>query len=142
MSKWAMAFAAVLLLSLSMAAAGCSQSSTIEGVVDHKILSGVKDGMQYSIVFNAPDDDGTALNQVKDDAFQSLFPLHGELVVTEDLENQMRGVYSDFVYQVSFTKSPDDTFGYLTTRDIFNRMSLGAALKCRVSGVRIVKIID
>ena len=105
-------------------------------------MSGIKDGTQYGIVFNAPDDDGTPLNQVIDDAFRGMFPLHGELVVTEDLENQMREVYSDFVYQVSVTKSPDDTFGYLTTREIFNRMSLGAAVNCRVSGLRIVKIID
>jgi len=140
--KWAIALATVVILALPLTMAGCNQSTTIEGVVDHKVLSGVKDGTQYSVVFNAPDDDGTPLNQVMDDAFRGTFPLHGELVVSEDAENQMRAVYSDFVYQVSVTTSPDDTFGYLTTQAIFNRMSLGAAVKYRVSGLRIVKIID
>jgi hypothetical protein len=146
MSKWAMALASVLVLILTLTTMGCSQSNTVEGVVDHKVLSGVKDSTQYMIVFNAPDDDGTPVNDVGDDTFQGLFPLHGELVVTEDLENQMGAVYSDFVYQVSVDKSPDDTFGYLTTRETFNRMSLGATVKFQVSdssGIpRIVKIID
>ena len=146
MSKWTMVLASVLVLILTLTTMGCSQSNTVEGVVDHKVLSGVKDSTQYMIVFNAPDDDGTPVNDVRDDTFQGLFPLHGELVVTEDLENQMGAVYSDFVYQVSVEKSPDYTFGYPTTREIFNRMSLGATVKFQVSdssGIpRIVKIID
>jgi hypothetical protein len=141
MSKLAVGFAALLILSLPMLATGCSQSATIEGVVDHKVLSGIKDTTMYALVFSAPDDDGTPANYVND-AVQGLFPLHGELVVSEEVENQMGAVYSDFVYQVSVRKSPDDTFGYLTTREIFNQMSLGATVKCRVSGLRIVKAID
>jgi hypothetical protein len=146
MTRWVLAFASMLLLILPLATTGCNQSSTIEGVVDHKVLSGIKDSTQCEIVFNSADDDGTPVNFVTDDDFQACFPLHGELVVTEDLERQMRAVYSDFVYQVSIARSPDDGFGYLTTREIFNKMSLGATVKVRVSdssGIpRIVKIID
>ena len=146
MSKWATAFASVLILVLSMATTGCSQSSTVEGVVDHKVLSGIRESTQSAIVWNVLDDDGTPINVVKDDDFQDCFPLHGELVVSEEVENQMGAVYSDFVYQVSVRKSPDDTFGYLTTREIFNQMGLGATVKFQVSessGIpRIVRIID
>jgi hypothetical protein len=142
MSRRGLALAFVLVLILPLTATGCSQSTTIDGIVDHKVMSGIKDSTQYEIVFSSPDDDGTPVNFVTDDDLQDCFLLHGELVVTEDIENQMRAVYSDFVYQVSVTKSPDDTFGYLTTREIFNKMSLGATVRCQVSGLRIVKIID
>ena len=119
---------------------GCSQSSTVEWVVDHKVLSGIKDSTQYTIVLDRPNDDGTPIRIVEDNDFRALFPLHAELVVSEYDEGQMRAVYSGFVYQVSLRKSPDDTLGYLTTREIFNEMSLGATVKCQVSGLRIVKI--
>jgi len=146
MTKWAIALASILILALPMAMTGCSQSYAVEGVVDHKVLSGIKDSTQYAIVWNKPDDDGTPINMVKDDVFQACFPLQGELVVSEEVENQMGAFYSEFVYQVSVRKSPDDTFGYLTTREIFNQMSLGATVKIRVSESsgfpRIVRIVD
>ena len=64
MSRRGLALAFVLVLILPLTATGCSQSTTIDGIVDHKVMSGIKDSTQYEIVFSSPDDDGTPVNFV------------------------------------------------------------------------------
>jgi len=146
MTRWVFAFASMLLLILPLTTTGCSKSNTIEGVVDHKQMEGVKGGMQCSFLLSRTGDDGTPENSVYDDDFRACFPVRGELVVSEQIENQLKAVYSDFVYHVSVRRSPGDTLDYLTTREIFNEMNPGATVKLRVStssGVpRTLKIID
>ena len=135
----------LFVLVSSILLVGCSQGSTVEGVVDHKMVEGVKGSTQCSLLLSRTGVDGTPENSVYDDGFQACFPVRGELVVSEGVENQMKAVYSDFVYHVMVRKSPGDNLDCYASREIFNRMRLGATVKFQVSessGVpRIVRII-
>lgn len=136
----------LLLVVFILMSLGCSRSTIVEGVVAHRVLSGVKDGTSYTVLWDRFDDNGVSIIVVKDEDLEDYFPLEGDLVVSEELEGQIQILYSEVVYQVSVRESPEHTVGYLTSREIFNRMKLGATVEFQTSessgAPEIVSLLD
>lgn len=110
----------------------------VEGVVDHKAVSGEKGHIVYSIVLNTPE--GIL---VKDKDYEALFlEKDGDLLVNESLENELKTEYSKINYLVSIRLSLEDpvnrvaegeALAYFVSRDDFNEMRIGYKVKFEVA---------
>jgi len=135
----------VAVLSLGLVSSACDRVEIINGVVDHRLISGTRSETFMGILMSYVDDDGTVVNIVKDAALQHCIPADSEVVVAKEMETQLLMSYTEVFYQVSVRESPQHTVGYRTTREIFNRMRLGSTVRFEareVSGVpRILRLL-
>jgi len=143
----------VLLCSvlLSLLCVGCSQSGTVEGVVDYKSISGIKEKSAYSIVRDGPSE-GAQPIVVYDEDLKDHFPLEGDLVVSDNLERQIEEAgYTNLEYIISvrvlsngkLSKYPS---GFHTSREIFNEAKLGTEIRFEKApskiGPEIVRLLE
>lgn len=125
----------VLLCSvlLSLLCIGCSQSGTVEGVVEYKSISGMMDKSAYSIVRDGPSE-GVQPIVVYDENLKGYFPSEGDLVVSDSLEKQIEEAgYTSLDYIISVRvlsggKLSKYTSGFYASREIFNEAKLGTEI--------------
>jgi len=102
----------------------------VEGVVDHKAVTGEKDGTTYSILLNTPE--GIT---VEDEDYEQFFSgKDRNAVINKTLEDKMKTEYSEINYFVSIRVSSRDpinnleenqTLAYFASRDDFNALKMG-----------------
>lgn len=121
---------------------------TVAGVVDHKVITGIKNQTQYSLVMITPWE-----VVVKDASLTDLFQGKGlNLTVDAALEQEMlNNGYSEIGYQASIrvTSSdpvnhlqPGDTLSYLVKRGDFNVLPIGASVEFEVRKGDALHIAD
>jgi hypothetical protein len=117
----------------------------IEGVVDHKAVTGTKDATTYSVLLNA--DWGIV---VEDEDYGGWFS-DGEMnaIVNVSLEDELRREYSEVFYFVSVRVSSEDpinnleegeTLAYFVSRDGFNKLSIGDNVRFEVDRFKTATI--
>jgi hypothetical protein len=143
----------VLLCSvlLSLLCVGCSQSGTVEGVVEYKSRSGMMERSAYSIVRDGPSE-GVQPIVVYDENLKGYFPSEGDLVISDSLEKQIEEAgYTNLDYIISVRvlsggKLSKYTSGFYTSREIFNEAKLGTEIKFEKSpskmGPEIVRLLE
>ena len=102
----------------------------VEGVVDHKAVTGEKDGTSYSVLLNTPE--GII---VKDEDYALFFSEKDRnAFVNKTLEDSMKTEYLEINYLVSIRVSSRDpindleenqTLAYFASREDFNAMKIG-----------------
>lgn len=124
--------AAVLCL-LVLARSG---RNTVEGTVDHKAVTGVKDNTSYTVLMNSGGD-GEPWILLKDEDYEEYFSTGDEnAVVSESLESEMKKEYSVVNYFVNVKVAPEEegTKPYRASREVFNNIEVGTKVKFRWSG--------
>ncbi len=122
--------ALVCLLVLS-----CSARNTVEGIVDHKAVTGVKDDTSYTILMNAAAD-GEAWIVLKDQDYEEYFSTVEEnAVVSESLEAELKKEYSIVNYFVNVKVAPEEegTRPFRASREVFNTIEVGTTVRFRCS---------
>ena len=129
--------AVILLLS-----AGC-QGSIIDGVADHKAVTGVISDTSFTILINGRLDPEPWI-QVKDEDYEEYFlPQDQHAIVSESLEDLMRQKYSEVNYFVNVKVASSGDIGaqpYRVSREIFNQMRVGNEVRFRASGAEVPEI--
>ena len=102
----------------------------VEGVVDHKSVTGTKDSTLYSILLNTPE--GII---VKDKDYEKFFSENDtDAFISKSLEDKIKIEYSKISYLVSIRVSTKDTINnleegdtlaYFVSKDDFNNLSIG-----------------
>jgi hypothetical protein len=114
----------------------CSQRHTIEGTIDHKTVTGVKDNLSYTVLINSPaDGEGRILLMDRD--YEEYFSTGDEnAVVSAPLEAEMKEEYSVLNYLVNVQVGPeeDGTRPFRASREVFNSIEVGTTVKFRWSG--------
>ncbi len=120
----------------------CVQGDAVEVVVAHKTVTGVKDGMSYTILVNRPGDGGSWIS-VEDAEFQDYFPPGDEYaIVTESLERLLMDKYSEVDYFVNVRPPSGEpgTEPYRASREIFNIVKVDSELEFRASDSELPRI--
>ena len=121
---------------------------TVDGVVDHRVITGIANQTQYTLVMITPWE-----VQILDPSLNNLFQGKGlNLTVDEALEQQLLNHgYSEIGYQTSIRVSskdpvnhlePGDTMGYLVKRSDFNVLRMGASVEFEVQKGKTLWIAD
>ncbi|MBE0430723.1 MAG: hypothetical protein IBX67_02735 [Dehalococcoidia bacterium] len=121
-----------------------SDRNTVEGIVTHKTVSGVKDDTSYTILVNYYQD-GEQFILLKDEDYEEYFSPRGEdAVVTESLERAMKEVYSPVNYYVNVRVALEEgTRPYRVSREVFNNIEVGTKVGFRWSGAaEIPEIVE
>ena len=117
-----------------------SSPIVIEGIVDHKVITGMNGDTSYTILLNRPADNGSWII-VKDKDYERFFKGEKNAFITKSIENEMKK-YSDIKYLVSIRLDSRDpingvgkggTLAYFVSRDEFNRVKIGDKVKFEVS---------
>ena len=123
-----------------------SGRNTVEGIVDHKAVTGVKDNTSYTILVNIGG--GEPWIVLKDEDYEERFSTADEnAVVSESLEREMKEEYSVVNYFVNVKVDPEEegTQPYRASREVFNNIEVGTKVKFRWSGPtelpRIVELL-
>ena len=128
--------AAITLLATLALVAACGGGDTIEGVVDHKAVTGVKEETSYTILQNRLRSSGGSI-VLRDADYQQFFSDEDRnAVISEALENALRAEYSDITYLVNVRTElvTDGTQPYRVTRQLFNQMEVGSTVRFQTSG--------
>ena len=107
-----------------------------EGVVAAKSITGTREHSVYTIIrFHE-----TGVNPKIDD-WESLFP--NTTKVSEYTESQLKTMYTDLRYVINIRRKPK-TMGYYASKDDFNKVNPGDAVKFKILRRRdpTVKIIE
>ena len=107
-----------------------------EGVVAAKSITGTKENSVYTIIrFHE-----TGVNPKIDD-WESLFP--NTTKVSEYAESQLKAMYTDVRYVINIRRKPK-TMGYYASKDDFNKVDPGDAVKFKIlrKGDPTIKIIE
>jgi len=131
---------AVFLVAVGIAVAGYYWFFTpviVEGVVDHKAVTGTKDTTIYSVLLNT--DSGIV---IKDKDYEGWFSDEEmNAFVNNSLEDEMRAEYSEIYYLVSMRVTSEDpinnleegeTLAYFVSRDAFNKLGIGDNVRFEV----------
>ena len=113
---------------------GC-QGGTVDGVIAHKVVSGVKDDTSFTILVNYSQDGRTSI-RVKDKNYEGYFSQQEQnATVSESLENIIRQEYLEINYFVNLRVSSDGegTQPYRVSREVFNEMRVGSKVTLRSS---------
>ncbi|MDN5295633.1 MAG: hypothetical protein PWP01_1143 [Methanosarcinales archaeon] len=131
-----------LLIIASLLIYNFSSPIVIEGIVDHKAVTGVKGDTSYTILLNRPAENGSWII-VKDKDYEMFFlKKEKNALISESVEDEMKKKYSDIKYLVSIrldSRDPingigkGDTLAYFVSRDEFNRVRIGDKVKFEVS---------
>jgi len=108
-----------------------------EGVVDHKGVTGEKDGTTYSILLNTPE--GII---VEDEDYAQFFSKKDtNAFINKTLEDEMKTEYSEINYLVSIRVTSGDpinnleeneTLAYFVSREDFNALKMGDKVRYEV----------
>jgi len=128
--------AVVVILSISY-------SPTVEaGTVEYKLITGTNDNKLHIVLLNT---DREIINI--DKKYEKF--ITGEnrnLVIDKSLEDEIKARYSDIKYRVSIRKSKKGEIAtYLVSRDIFNKLNVGATVNFEIEGSQrdaIKRLID
>ena len=140
LNKRLLSIVAVLLVAVVIGAATyyyVFSPVVVEGIVDHKGVTGVKDGTLYTILLNA--DWGI---RVEDEDYEKFFSDEDRnAFIDKSLEDTMKTEYSEINYLVSIRVSSEDpvnnleegeTLAYFVSRDDFNMLRIGDEVKYEV----------
>ena len=123
----------------------CTARNSVEGIVDHKTVTGVKDGTSYTVLMNAAAD-GEAWIVLKDQDYEEYFSTVEEnAVVSESLEAEMKKEYSVVNYFINVKVAPEEegTRPFRASREVFNSIEVGSTVKFRCSGsTELPKIVE
>ncbi len=103
-----------------------------EGVVDHKTITGTRQGTSYSIIVFT-----TAGNHFDDKEVRGLFEETDS--VNDAVTAQLEARYDEVFYVVS-VRSVDDTVGYFVSRKEFNGVLPGSRIRFNIQGPDQLKI--
>lgn len=113
----------------------------VEGVVEWKGITGVKDNTHSTIITNRPSE-GKYRILVEDKNYKGFFRDIGNAEVNESLEDKLKADYSNLNYYVEITVDSIDpvnnlekgnTYGYSVSREDFNRVWIWDKVKYEVS---------
>ena len=113
----------------------------VEGVVEWKGITGVKDNTHSTIITNRPSE-GKYRILVRDKNYEGFFPDIGNAEVNKSLEDKLKADYSNLNYYVEITVDSRDpvnelekgyTYGYSVSREDFNRVWIWDKVKYEVS---------
>ena len=113
----------------------------VEGVVEWKGITGVKDNTHTEIMRNRPSE-GKYWILVRDKNYEGFFRDIGNAEVNESLEDKLKADYSNLNYYVEITVDSRDpanelekgcAYGYSVSREDFNRVWIWDKVKYEVS---------
>ena len=113
----------------------------VEGVVEWKGITGVKDNTHSTIITNRPSD-GKYRILVRDKNYEGFFRDIGNAEVNKSLEDKLKADYSNLNYYVEITVDSRDpvnnlekgcAYGYSVSREDFNRVQVWDKVKYEVS---------
>jgi hypothetical protein len=113
----------------------------VEGVVEWKGITGVKDNTHTTILINRPID-GEYQNLVKDKNYEGFFPDIGNVDVNKPVEDKLKADYLNINYCIGITVNSGDpmnelekgnTCGYYVSREDFNKVQVWDEVKYEVS---------
>jgi len=137
-------FVVSIAAALSLLLAACGGGDVIEGSVAHKTVTGVKDGMSYTVLVNRPGE-GNPWISVEDEDYRGYFAAGDEdAVITESMEQLMLAKYSEVEYLVNVRVAADEPGAqtYRASREVFNKAKVGDDLRCRASGAEVAEIVE
>lgn len=113
--------------------------ATVEGVVDHKAITGTRDSTSHTLVTITD----TEIN-VKDQEFATDF--NASTIVDDTLAQKLYSWYDEIKYVLS-ARTSDGTMAYFTNREDFNKAQIGdrirfEILRFKTTTIRIKKIFD
>ncbi|MEA2075751.1 MAG: hypothetical protein U9O85_08495 [Euryarchaeota archaeon] len=113
----------------------------VEGVVEWKGITGVKDNTHTTILINEPVD-GEYRILVKDKDYESFFSDIGNAQVNKSLGDKLKADYLNIYYYVEITVNSSDpvnelekgnTYGYYVSREDFNKVQIWDNVRYGVS---------
>ncbi len=121
----------VVILLIGLVTVSCDNDKTIEGRVDHKSITGEKNGTSYTILVNNPQAEGDPLINVKDSAYNGYLPATGSAIINQELAQKLHLDYSNVTYLVNIDDDQEKagTTPYLVDREIFNQIDVGSYIK-------------
>ncbi len=143
-----------LMVVFPVALVACGGGDAVEGVVDHKTVTGVINDTSYTILrnqqINDPDQPmSEALILVEDQDYSNFFSSDDQdMTITESLEQQLRLKYVqiNYIVHVSAASSEGGTQSYLASREIFNAAKVSRQVKFETSGSgaipKITQLLD
>ncbi len=122
---------------------GISYSPIIEkGIVEYKLVTGKNDNKLHIVLLNT----GGEIVSVDKDYENFISAEDRNLVIDKSLEAEIKARYSDIKYRVSIRKSEKDEIAtYLVSRDVFNKLNVGATVNFEIEGSQrdaIKRLID
>jgi len=126
----------VVAVALCLVVVALSGRNTVESIVAHKAVTGVKDNTSYTILMNYTRD-GELWMLLKDEDYDECFSTRGEnAVVSESLESEMKIKYSvvNYFVNVRFASEDEGTRPYRVSRELFNNIEVGTKVKFCWSG--------
>jgi len=126
----------VVMAVLCLLVLACSGRNTVEGIVDHKAVTSVKDNTSYTVLVNSIGD-GEPWILLKDEDYEEYFSTGDEnAVVSESLESEMKKEYSvvNYFVNVKVAAKEEGTQPYRASREVFNNIEVGTKVKFRWSG--------
>ena len=107
--------------------AGCTGREVSEGVVVLKAVTGTQDDTSYTILRIGAREGSFFV--LKSEEYQEHLPSEGEpLLISDTLESRMKMDYSEITYLVNI-RTGDGQFPYRVSRDMFNRLNVGAIVR-------------
>ena len=111
---------------------------TGEGVVDHKAITGVRDGTSFEVLINCPSDDGSPIIVVSDKDLLHLFAAEEKhAIISDALVFEIESKYDrvNYVVNLAPVSSPGGgTQPYFTSWEIFNQLRVGETAKFKADG--------
>ena len=108
-------------------------TTTTEGVVAHKSITGSREGTSYAVLENRPSDDGSPFIHVDDKDLLSHFATDEEhLIISDSLAFQIESRYdrADYFVNMAPASSPrSGTQPYRVSREVFNQLLVGETVK-------------
>lgn len=124
-------FAAIYYLSL--------RPVSLEGVVDHKTITGTREGTSYNIVVFT-----SAGNHFDDKEVRDFFDESN--LVNDSVAYQLESRYDEVFYVVS-VRSGEETMGFIASREDFNEVVPGSSIRFKIMGpggleISITRVLD
>jgi len=112
---------------------------SLEGVVDHKTITGSREGASYNIVVFTD-----AGNHFDDKEVRGLFDETN--LVNDSVAYELESLYDEVFYVVS-VRSGDVTMGFIASREDFNEVVPGSSIQFKIQGpggleISITKVLD
>ena len=108
-------------------------TTTSEGVVAHKSITGIREGTSYTVLENRPSDEGPPIIHVDDKDLLSLFAAGDEhLIIDDSLAFEIESRYDrvDYFVNMAPASSPESgTQPYKVSREVFSQLRVGETVK-------------
>ncbi|HJH26254.1 MAG TPA: hypothetical protein C5S37_11550 [Methanophagales archaeon] len=132
---------AILILTSALVYELALSPVIVEGVIEWKGITGVKDNTHSTIITNRPSE-GEYRILVRDKEYKGFFRDIGNAEVNESLEDKLKADYSNLNYYVEITVDSIDpvnnlgkgcAYGYSVSREDFNRVQVWDEVRYEVS---------